>query len=112
MFTVMVLRGSAEPEIAGILVLIRAVLDGAVTLGSNGGVVSIMKETGRDVGPVFPARSVGNTLIKCAPSVKGAAGAKLQIPSGFVIAVPTSNSSMVTEMVLWGSAVPATVGSL
>src|SRR5918998_257113 len=108
--TVTVAPGSPVPVIVGVLSAVISPSVGEVTTGASGAVASTVNVLVGDAGDVLPAASVCVADTVCSPSASGSVSARLQVPSGCTVVVPTTAPSTVTSTVAPGSPVPVTVG--
>ena len=105
-------RFSAVPAIVGVAFVVVLPSAGAVTTGAAGASVSTVKLLGVDTGLVLPAGSVAAAVTVCKPSLNGAAGVQLQLPSAFAVVVQSGTPPSLTVTLLFGSAVPPMMGVL
>src|SRR5215212_9755439 len=78
--TVTVLLASAVPLMVGLLLLVMVPLAGLLMLGALGTTVSMVRLRTAEAAEVLPAASLALAVMKCAPSLRAAPGAKLQPP--------------------------------
>lgn len=102
--------GSPVPETVGVVVATADPSDGDVTTGARGCPVTMVNETGADVGLVLPAVSTWLAVTVCRPSADGAAGVQDQLPAAATSAVHSGVAPSSTLTVALATPLPEKVG--